>query len=91
MARESTSEGNTGIDKRALKRAFTDWKVYVMALMYASMNVNLSSIGGFLPTIVKNMGYTAARAQLFTVPPYAVALAVTVIVASISDRMQSRG
>ena len=34
MANESTNEGDTGVDKRALKRAFTDWKVYVVALMY---------------------------------------------------------
>lgn len=91
MAKESTNEGNHGIDKRALKHAFADWKVYVIALMYMSMNVNLSSVGGFLPTIVKGLGYTAARAQLFTVPPYAVALVVTVIVSAISDRLQSRG
>ncbi|BEJ00154.1 hypothetical protein CcaverHIS631_0500110 [Cutaneotrichosporon cavernicola] len=91
MAKESTNEGHNGIDKRALKRAFSDWKVYVVAFMYMSMNVNLSSVGGFLPTIVKGLGYTAARAQLFTVPPYAVALAVTVIVSTISDRLQSRG
>ena len=31
------------------------------------------------------------KAQLFTVPPYAVALVMTVLIASISDRLQSRG
>jgi MFS family permease len=91
MAKQSTNEGDNGVDNRALKHAFSDWKVYVIAVMYMCMNVNLSSIGGFLPTIVKGLGYTAAQAQLFTVPPYAVALAVTVLVSTLSDRLQSRG
>lgn len=38
------------------------------------MNYGLGSVGGFLPTIIKNLGYSEARAQLFTVPPYAVSL-----------------
>lgn len=61
MSGESNNEGHTGLSKKALKRAFTDWKVYIFSIMYASMNVNLSSIGGFLPTIVKGLGYTNAQ------------------------------
>ncbi|KAL1407960.1 hypothetical protein Q8F55_004757 [Vanrija albida] len=90
-AKESGNEGNRGIDKRAVKRAFTDWKVYAMPVVYFTFNVNASSVSGFLPTIVKNLGYSSAIAQLMTVPPYAVALVTTVIVAHVSDHLQSRG
>jgi len=48
-------------------------------------------VGGFLPTIISGLGYTEARAQLFTVPPYAVALVFMIALASFSDRVQSRG
>ncbi len=34
--------------------------------MYSCMNLGLGSVSGFLPTIVRELGYTAARAQLFT-------------------------
>lgn len=55
------------------------------------MNLGLGSVGGFLPTIVKGFGYTAARAQLLTVPPYAVALVFMLLLTSFSDWRQSRG
>jgi len=44
-----------------------------------------------VPTIVQGLGYTAVRAQLFSVPPYAVAAVLTVIAAFISDRRKTRG
>jgi hypothetical protein len=55
------------------------------------MNLGLGSVGGFLPTIIKGLGYTNARAQLFTVPPYAVALVFMLLLTSFSDWKQTRG
>lgn len=37
------------------------------------------------------MGYTATTAQLLTVPPYAVAAVVTVLMSAIADRTRQRG
>ena len=74
---DSTNEGHTGLDWGGVRRAFADWKTYVMAVAYtcepwhrlrdcqtltcAGMNTNLASVGGFLPTIVKGLGYTNAE------------------------------
>lgn len=55
------------------------------------MNLTLASVGGFLPTIIKGFGYSAARAQLFTVPPYAVSLVFMLLLTSFSDWRQARG
>lgn len=55
------------------------------------MNLTLGSVSGFLPTIVAGFGYTTARAQLMTVPPYAVALVFMLLLTTYSDRVQSRG
>jgi hypothetical protein len=55
------------------------------------MNLTLGSVSGFLPTIIKSLGYSNADAQLYTVPPYAVALVFMTFVSAISDRMKSRG
>lgn len=83
-------EAGLGIDWRGVKRAFTDWKTYVIAILYSCMNLTLSSLGGFLPTIIATLGYSNARAQLFTVPPYAVALVVMFILNAMSDHLRSR-
>jgi cyanate permease len=45
----------------------------------------------FLPTIIKNMGYTANQAQLMSVPPYVIACFFTIIASWIADRAKQRG
>jgi hypothetical protein len=45
----------------------------------------------FLPTILLGMGYKGTRAQLLSVPPYAVAATVTVIIGYIADKTKWRG
>ncbi|BEI84346.1 hypothetical protein CcaverHIS002_0409500 [Cutaneotrichosporon cavernicola] len=82
----------TGIDWKGVVYALTDWKVYVIAVMYSCMNLTLGSVGGFLPTIIQDgFGYSAARAQLMTVPPYAVALVFMLLLTTFSDWKQARG
>ncbi len=42
------------------------------------------------PTIISSLGYTAANAQLLTIPPYAFAFIATVTVAILSERLDTR-
>lgn len=61
------------------------------ASAYFGILSGLYSFGLFLPTIIKDLGYTANSAQLWSVIPYAVACVATVIVAFVSDRLKVRG
>lgn len=45
----------------------------------------------FLPTIIKALGYTSTKAQLFTVPPNMCAFFLVLITAGLSDRARARG
>lgn len=45
----------------------------------------------FSPTLTANLGYSAANAQLLSVPPYVLAALTTVAAGYISDRIQKRG
>jgi cyanate permease len=45
----------------------------------------------FLPTIIKNMGYTSNDAQLMSVPPYVVACFFTISASWFADRVKQRG
>jgi Na+-driven multidrug efflux pump len=45
----------------------------------------------FLPTILAGMGYAGTHAQLLSVPPYAVAATMTIIVGYLGDRTRQRG
>ncbi|CAE6480953.1 unnamed protein product [Rhizoctonia solani] len=62
-----------------------------VSILYQSLNVALSSISVFLPTIIRTLGYTNAKAQLMSVPPYACAGIIMLIAAKTSDRLRLRG
>lgn len=51
----------------------------------------VASLSLFSPTIVAGLGYRDLQAQLFTVPPYAIAYFVTLAAAMMSDRFKTRG
>lgn len=74
-----------------VKDAFLDWKVWVFAIMFQGALMPVYAFALFSPTLTANLGYTAAKAQLMSVPPYCVAAFTTVIAGYMSDRMQKRG
>lgn len=51
----------------------------------------LYSFSLFLPTIVKNMGYTNKESQLMSVPPYVFACICTIAAGYLADRTKQRG
>lgn len=59
--------------------------------MYFSCNVSFSSLPVFLPTILKEMGFSAINAQGLTAPPFFLSFLVTIATPLIADRTQQRG
>ena len=57
--------------------------------LYFLISVPFSSLSLFIPSIVAGLGYTSLKAQLMTIPPYAVAYVVTLTVAWSSDRFNA--
>ncbi|TFY78685.1 hypothetical protein EWM64_g5329 [Hericium alpestre] len=80
------SLGQSKISWADTKATLLDYRLYLHYLVFVSVSVPFSSVSLFAPTIVSGLGFEGLNAQLFTVPPYAVAFVVTVIVAWISDR-----
>lgn len=73
------------------RRGITDYKTYLCGIIYLGVNLTLASISGFLPTIIKSLGYSYADAQLYTVPPYACAAVFMILVSFFSDWTHCRG
>ena len=61
-----------GSDRRLIFKVLTDWKIYLFTLANWSNTVPNYALKFTMPQIIKNMGFTAANAQLLTIPPYAV-------------------
>ena len=74
-----------------VSKALLDVKVYLYCLGFHALSLPLYTLSLFLPSIIKALGYTAAQAQLLSVPPYAVAFIVTVGFAVWSERVGQRG
>ncbi|GLI78967.1 hypothetical protein PoHVEF18_007289 [Penicillium ochrochloron] len=74
----------------AVLDAFKDPKVWLYGLGFHSLSLPLYTLSLFLPTIIKELGYSAAQAQLLTVPPYAIATGLTVAVAVLSEKTHRR-
>ncbi|SGY79300.1 BQ5605_C008g05099 [Microbotryum silenes-dioicae] len=66
------------------------WQFYAFAVAYFFMANSLNAFGYFGPTIIKNLGYHGAKAQLMTVPPNIVAFFVILANAMHSDRTRER-
>jgi cyanate permease len=73
-----------------VRAALADYKCWLYGMGFHTMSLPLYTLSLFLPTIIAELGFTAAQAQLLTVPPYAVATILTVIVAVASEKTRRR-
>ena len=70
--------------------ALKDHKCWLYGLAFHTMSLPLYTLSLFLPTIINELGYSAAQAQLMTIPPYAIATCLTITVAVLSERYRMR-
>ena len=68
-----------------------DWKTFAFATIYMGCDGALYAFSLFLPTIISELGYSSTKANLLTVPPYAAAAVLTIIIGWVADRTQQRG
>ncbi|KAH6661021.1 major facilitator superfamily domain-containing protein [Truncatella angustata] len=74
----------------AVFEAFKDPSCWLYGLGFHTMSLPLYTLSLFLPTIINNLGYSAATAQLLTVPPYAFAFITTIAIAILSEKLGQR-
>ncbi|KAG2107174.1 MFS general substrate transporter [Suillus discolor] len=78
-------------DTRFIWQALKDYKSYVQSLIYLGLLVPGYAIALFSPTIIHELGYSAANAQLLSVPPFVAGCIGTIIVGIHSDKHNLRG
>ncbi|KAK4494587.1 hypothetical protein PRZ48_013943 [Zasmidium cellare] len=91
LAADNQSSTGEEYDKRHIIAALKDWKCWGYALIYMGNLCPLYAFSLFLPTILAGMGYSGTRAQLLSVPPYAVAAAMTIFIGWLADKTRQRG
>jgi len=72
------------------RETLTDWRLYAHYAIYFGISTPFSSLSLFTPSITVGLGFTDLKAQLMTVPPYAVAYVVTILVSYSADHFNAR-
>ncbi|CAG8597300.1 19907_t:CDS:2, partial [Dentiscutata erythropus] len=83
-------EKDVSVMKHQAKSAFLDPKVYVYVLAATAGSIPNNVLNYFLPTLVKQLGYSAVDAQLMSVPPFVVATIVMLIFTWLADKYEVR-
>ncbi|KAK4556377.1 hypothetical protein LTR86_006521 [Recurvomyces mirabilis] len=78
------------LDKPAVRRIFTDWKMYVGTLMYLGIVNTGYATSFFTPTILTQLGYKAQAAQVRSIPIFLVAAFFCLVTAYCTDKLRHR-
>jgi hypothetical protein len=71
-------------------QALRDPKVWLYGICFHTINLPICTLGIFLPTIISELGYTAAQAQLLSIPPYIAAFILTMTAAVYAQKTKLR-
>jgi sugar phosphate permease len=80
-----------GFKMKYFWEAMADWKTYAGAIVYMGADGALYAFSLFLPSIIKELGFSSVKAQLLSVPPYAAAAISTILVGWAADKTNQRG
>ncbi|EGX95801.1 MFS nicotinic acid transporter Tna1, putative [Cordyceps militaris CM01] len=70
--------------------AMLDWKLYLSIFIYWGHSIPIYAFTFTAPTIIRQLGYSAANAQLLTIPVYFFGALTTVVVSRLADRYKCR-
>ncbi|OJJ40087.1 hypothetical protein ASPWEDRAFT_166174 [Aspergillus wentii DTO 134E9] len=89
-----TAAGTVGTQEKFqwhyLISALTEWKIYLAVTMYWGISICLYGFTYSAPTIIKQLGYSSAQAQLLTIPIYFLGVLSTLLFGFLADKHQSR-
>lgn len=86
----SEVEEDEGFSWEFAKQSFRSIHVYAVALIEFTLCVVVYGISFVLPTVIKNLGYSAVQAQALTAPPYVFACLVVIFSGWAADRYKQR-
>ncbi|KAK7467500.1 hypothetical protein VKT23_004554 [Stygiomarasmius scandens] len=90
LSADSDATASEPFNWENVSKALKDPKCWLYSLGFHTMSLPLYTLSLFLPTIIKDLGFTAANAQLLSVPPYALATILTLTTAILSQRFSLR-
>lgn len=84
------SSHDVKLDFKGVLRVFKEWKIWAAGLIYFCLIIPAYGYAYFATAIVKSLGHSPIKTQFYSVPPWVVAFAMSMILATISDRLRHR-
>ncbi|OOQ85003.1 putative pantothenate transporter [Penicillium brasilianum] len=78
------------VNMKQMFAAFYDYKNYVQAVIIFCLNSTFAALPAFLPTIIKDIGYSSIQAQGLSAPPYLASYFVCIASSFLSDKVKNR-
>ncbi|TFY66688.1 hypothetical protein EVG20_g4407 [Dentipellis fragilis] len=91
MLKDDSNNLATHFDMKFLWQAVFDYKTYLQITVYMGVLVPVYAVALFTPSIIKELGYSSARAQLLSIPPFVCGCLMTIVVGIYSDKTNIRG
>ncbi len=91
LIREQKGDPASNVTWKDIRQAVFCIHNYTCALGFFLINITVQGLSVFMPTILKDLGWTDTKAQLYSVPPYVAACLVAIAVAYGSDKTHQRG
>jgi MFS family permease len=79
------------VNWKQLFAGILDYRNVVHTLIHFMCNYSFAGLSNFLPTIIKDMGYSSVNAQGLTAPVYFASFLLCIAAAFLSDRYGRRG
>ena len=73
-----------------VRQALKDPKIYLYGLCFHTLTLPGNTLNLFLPTIINDLGYSTAQAQLLSIPPYLFGFITTMATAVLAERTKRR-
>jgi sugar phosphate permease len=91
LNREHKADPAANVTWKDIRQAVLTIHNYTCALGFFLINITVQGLSVFMPTILKDLGWTDTKAQLYSVPPYVAACLVAIAIAYASDKTHQRG
>ncbi|KAK0243687.1 major facilitator superfamily domain-containing protein [Armillaria nabsnona] len=91
LTSQVAESGGERFEWREVRKALVAPHVWIISVVFFFLGAVLFGLAFFTPSIVQSLGYTAARSQLMSVPPFATAFVLSVVTAYLCDRFPMRG
>ncbi|KAL1627218.1 hypothetical protein SLS56_006457 [Neofusicoccum ribis] len=73
-----------------IKSALLEWKIWFAIIVYWGNSISLYGFTYSAPSVILGLGYSAANAQLLTIPIYVLGVIATIVVSVYADKYQTR-